>query len=534
MGSTADRTSYDEVPYPSYPLPQTHPDHLAVVATLLGLCPPPPDRCRVLELGCASGGNLIPLALALPESTFVGIDLSREQIADGQRVLDVLGLRNIELRPLSILQVDDAFGSFDYIICHGVYSWVPPEVQEKILHIVARQLVPQGVGYVSYNTYPGWHLRGMIRAMMRYHVGRFPAKTPESRVRRARELLEFLVRAASGHDHSYTLLLQEHLQLLQKHSDAYLFHEHLEEHNEPVWFLEFCDRLAAHGLRYLGEAEFATMVAAAALPAGLEKELEAIAPRLLEKEQYLDFVRNRTFRQTLLCHACLRPCYKVRAERLAGLRVASPLRPASPSPDLASESPVEFVVPSGQSLTTSAPIVKAALLCLGEAWPESIPLQALVAQAGERLRSCQSPGDEPAEEQGLALRRSLLTAYANSSPPLVDLSLTPPRFSTRLSPRPLASPLARLQAETGRPVTNLRHEIVNLTPFDRHLLPLLDGTRDRPALLEALLERYHSGRLHVSQADGQPIHESSRAREILAEVLDQHLPRLARAAVLQR
>src|SRR5262249_9719174 len=122
MRPSPNPTSYDEFPYPSYPLHQTHPDHLATVATLLGLSPPPPERCRVLELGCASGGNLIPLACTLPESTFVGIDLSAEQVTQGQRTVEALGLTNVRLRHLSILDVDDRFGEFDYVLCHGVYS----------------------------------------------------------------------------------------------------------------------------------------------------------------------------------------------------------------------------------------------------------------------------------------------------------------------------------------------------------------------------------------------------------------------------
>ena len=159
MADPAIRTAYDEVPYPSYPLPQSHPDHLATLATLLGLSPPTTERCRVLELGCASGGNLIPMALTSPDSRFVGIDLSREQIAEGQKTVEALGLTNIELRHLSILDVDDSFGPFDYIVCHGVYSWVPENVQDRILAICARNLVPEGIGYVSYNTYPGWHMQ---------------------------------------------------------------------------------------------------------------------------------------------------------------------------------------------------------------------------------------------------------------------------------------------------------------------------------------------------------------------------------------
>src|SRR5262245_44940061 len=142
------RTSYDDLPYTSYPYPLTHPDHLATVATLLGMRPAAADRCRVLELGCASGGNVVPLAYAYPTSTFLGIDLSTEQIRQGQELVDVLGLTNIQLRPMSILEVYERLGVFDFIICHGVYSWVSDEVQDKILDICARQLAPEGVGFI--------------------------------------------------------------------------------------------------------------------------------------------------------------------------------------------------------------------------------------------------------------------------------------------------------------------------------------------------------------------------------------------------
>ncbi|HEV3386835.1 MAG TPA: class I SAM-dependent methyltransferase, partial [Gemmata sp.] len=182
--------SYDEVPYECHPYPQTHPSRLATIATLFGLSPPPVDNCRVLELGCAGGGNLIPMAEALPESSFVGVDLSLRQIGDGETIVRNLGLMNISLRHASIADVDESYGMFDYVICHGVFSWVPQSTQRKILDISAKCLTPNGVAYVSYNTYPGWHMRGMIRDMMRYHALRF--ETPDHRVKQARALLDFL------------------------------------------------------------------------------------------------------------------------------------------------------------------------------------------------------------------------------------------------------------------------------------------------------------------------------------------------------
>ena len=114
--------SYDLVPYESNPFSQTHPNRLGAIATLFGMRVAPPTYCRVLELGCAAGGNLIPMAVQLPESKFLGIDLSLRQVKEGQETIGRLGLKNIELRHANILDVSEADGKFDYLICHGVFS----------------------------------------------------------------------------------------------------------------------------------------------------------------------------------------------------------------------------------------------------------------------------------------------------------------------------------------------------------------------------------------------------------------------------
>src|SRR5687767_7970953 len=121
--SVDEATSYDVVPYESHPFQQTHPRHLATIAALLGMQPPPLERCRVLGLGCAAGGNLVPMALGLPQSEFIGLDYSDRQISEGLQTIAALGLTNIALRHASILDVDETWGQFNYIICHGVYSW---------------------------------------------------------------------------------------------------------------------------------------------------------------------------------------------------------------------------------------------------------------------------------------------------------------------------------------------------------------------------------------------------------------------------
>lgn len=150
--SEALRRSYDQLPYDSQFFTSSHPDRMAVMAILHGMTPPDVGSCRVLELGCSNGGNLLGMAQSLPGAQFVGIDLSPLQIANGRAIVAGVGLSNVTLEEASILDVDDAFGTFDYIICHGVYSWVPEEVRRKIFAIFARNLAPNGVAYVSYNT----------------------------------------------------------------------------------------------------------------------------------------------------------------------------------------------------------------------------------------------------------------------------------------------------------------------------------------------------------------------------------------------
>src|SRR5262245_1718265 len=249
MNTTA--SSYDQIPYTSHAFPQTHPDRLATTARIFRLSPPDVAACRVLELGCASGGNLIPVDFNFPRSEFVGIDLSGHQVEEAKQAIGALGLPNIRIEQASIMDVDESWGRFDYIICHGVFSWVEPEVQDRILNIAARNLSPDGVAYISYKTYPGWHMREMFRSMMRYHAEQYDE--PQEQVNQARALLAFLA-SASTDTGPYNSWLAGEAERLGRSPDAYVFHEHLERTNLPIYFHEFIGRAERVGLQYLSEA----------------------------------------------------------------------------------------------------------------------------------------------------------------------------------------------------------------------------------------------------------------------------------------
>ncbi|MBN9119242.1 MAG: class I SAM-dependent methyltransferase [Planctomycetes bacterium] len=520
MTDAAATNSYDDVPYESLPFAQTHPSRLATVATLFGLRPPPVNRCRVLELGCAAGGNLVPMAEALPDSWFVGVDLSARQIEEGERAVRKCGLNNLSLRHASITDIDETYGHFDYILCHGVFSWVPRDVQEKILDVCADHLTPNGVAYISYNTYPGWHMRGMIRDMMRHHALRFD--TPLRRVEQARALLDFLAQSARKDAGAYGVLLRNELEFMRDQSDHYIYHEQLEDVNDPVYFHQFIGRATPRGLKYLGEARISTMVSGN-FGADVQKALEVLAADQIQTEQYLDFVRNRTFRETLLVRAEQAPDWSVAPDRLYGLHVTSGGKATKPV-DLASEAPAQFQSRSGMVLGTTGRLFKAAMLTLAEEWPATVPFVELLS------RSLAKIGRPAHDEDPQALALGLLNAYFASD--LIELFAAPVTFARAPGEKPTALSHARLRAAEGHAtVANRRHEVVRLSDLSQRLVPLLDGTRDRDALADALTAATAAGDLSI-QKGGHSLIDPAEIRAALVATLGPALDALARDALL--
>lgn len=531
-GVTDKTNTYDEVPYESHPFAQTHPSRLFTVGTLFGMRPTPVQRCRVLELGAASGGNLIPMADYLPDSEFVGLDLSARQVADGRQQIDQLGLKNVQLKHASILDIDTSWGTFDYVICHGVFSWVPTAVQDKILDICAKQMSPNGIAYISYNTYPGWHMRGMIRDMMRYHSGRF--NTAQQRTAQARALLDFLAQSVKQEGSAYSILLKQEVETLRQQADHYLYHEHLEENNEPLYFHQFAERAKGKGLKYLGEARVGTMVTGNFGP-DIEKTLKMLATDQIMAEQYMDFLRNRMFRESLLCLDKVMPNWAVNPECLRVLHVASAAVPVGPDGkplaqvNVTGEENVSYRSGSGMSMATTRPLLKSAMKVLQGAFPGTVPFDLLRKQAREAIG-----GGDPADPRLIAddtqvLAVGLLNCYMGSD--LVELHGMPISFVRTPGEKPTVLPLARLQAQKAPVVTNRRHEVVRLNDLDRHLVPLLDGTNDRAALADKLAKVAAGGQLNV-QKDGLTIYDPKEIHGALTSIMDQALLNVARMALL--
>jgi len=522
-------SSYDRVPYPSNPFPQTHPDRLATVATLYGMnpAPPPVETARVLEIGCAQAVNLIPLALQHPHARLVGIDASGVQIATAMATARELQLTNLELHHMDLMQFPPTLGGFDYIICHGVYSWVPDPVRDGILGLMRRHLNPNGVAYVSYNTYPGWRLLGTVRDILLYETREID--DPDAKVQRARDTIEFLLKALPEGDAFHTIVKSVSGAFTSPDHRHYLLHEYFEVTNEPVYFHEFVARAGEHGLQFLSEAALEDMQTHRLLPAA-QAAIKALDSQPLERQQYLDFIRCRPFRQTLLCHAGVEIDRALRRERLESLYFASGAKPNEPDDNPSTRDFMTFHSENGGELRSNHPLTKASMMHLREAWPQAVRCDALEVVARARSSSTPIMVHHPADferERGEWLDNLLQLVVTG----LIEAHVAPPRLTTEVSPRPTASRWARRQAAQGRPVTNLRHCVIATDDVQRRILSLLDGTRTPAEVLDALLASAEAEGLIIVH-EGRKLDDRVEIRRALAAGLPQELKAAARKGLL--
>ena len=482
-GGNADKgkdTSYDRVRYESQPFAFSHSDHLAVIAALCGLEPPSMQGSRVLELGCASGNNIIPMAFMLPGSSFLGVDYSAAQIESGTAEIGKLSLKNIELRHCDLNSIDPSWGLFDYVICHGTLSWVPPAAQTKIFEICQANLSPNGIVYISYNTYPGWHLRKPVRDMLLYESGR--CKDPGAQIEQAKAAARFFSNSLQSDDKAADVFLRKALSKAAELPGWYLFHDLLEQDNYPYYFLEFMEKAAAHDLAYLADADAASILPRE-FSLDTQEELKKRAPGRIEREQLLDFMRVRLFRQSVLCRAERQPREEFDVQQVKRLSAACALLPVDSAEGRSRSGQTSaFANEWGRVLETTDPILQKALLRLGAVYPEAVPFAELyrgVRSDLELVRLAEAERAGLEDKLAAAVLRSWLQGH-------MRLSLVPPRLERTVGAK--AYPLARMQAERGAEVVNIWHEVIELDPESREMLLLLDGTKDITALVWEMTE----------------------------------------------
>jgi SAM-dependent methyltransferase len=446
---------YGVVPYAARSNPLSHPDRLATVATLYGLSPASPRTCSVLEVGCSDGANLLPMAASLPDATFVGCDLSPQAIEIARGAASDIGLGNATLVAGDLRELPRGLAPFDFIVAHGVYSWVPAPVRDGLFALARECLKPNGLMFVSYNVYPGCHVRQAVWEALRFHTSHLEGAG--ERLDAARALAAALAEPARTQNDDDAMLRREFARVARE-SDSALYHDDLAVPNDPEYFHEFADHARRQGLAFVSEAKLFNSSDFGASPR-MQPLLSGRSR--LEREQYLDFACLRRFRQSVLCRADSEAGIAWTPQRAQSMHAA-----ASVSLVRAAAKARPLLNPSRPLLETAERTALQRILerLLGVA-PRSLPIAELEALAPPPLRPV-----------------AVLLSEAFAADEIV-LHVHPPPITESASERPLASPFARWQARRGGSITNLEHEpllIADAPP--RALLAVLDGRHDRAAL----------------------------------------------------
>jgi SAM-dependent methyltransferase len=511
------RASYDATPYESAPLVRQQPARMAAAALWFGLTAPGAATARVLEIGCASGGHIIPLAAVWPGARFLGVDLSPAQIKAGEARIARLGLENIALRAVPFSDICAKDGDFDFIVCHGVLSWIDGRLRRDLLRVISERLAENGVAAVSFNVLPGWRLFQIARDSLLLHASL--QNDPAARAIQARELLDALAEE-SNDKFSYGRFWRDEARRLAAGGDAYIAHEIFEDDNAPMTFLDFCALLDSYGLAYLGECNLAGNFEGSIAPAGAGRIRALSRGDERAREQYIDIFTGRAFREALIVHSPR----------------AGAIRRGIPPPDQLGL--FHFVAPL--TLAVKAPPVPGGPWRAGEGDGEGVVIEdEATAQAILRLIA-RLPGSSrlediapeastaPALRERVAGALARLVAFGH-----LAVSSEPVACASRLAERPVAWPLAASDALAGERTASLRHAPVRLEPLQRLFLPLLDGTRTRDDLLAQALALAVEGALTISGPDG-PVEGRDSLAGRLGPAVDRTLEGLLRLGLLAR
>ena len=501
----AGKEDYDLLPYPSMPFAYTQPARLAALTELFGFTAPEASEARVLELGCASGGNIIPLAARYPRARFLGVDLSERHIEEGRKRIRALGLANIELQQADFTKLDCGSQPFDYLICHGVFSWVPRQAQDAIFQICTDVLAAYGVAAISYNVLPGWHLRKIVRDICVHHVG--PDDPPRVRVAKARKALE-LIAGSLKETNAYGLLIRDEARRLAGRPAAYIMGEFLAADNSPCYFQDFVERAKACNLTYLCEGDLNASIPEIQDPEIRRRNRLLAGSNHLALEQCIDFFTGRTFRRSILVRSEHAASIKRDRsfERLRSLHFASAAGRPSPSSDS-----VSAAIPNQRrSFIPKKTLLEATLHGLVDAYPATLTYEELFAAIKSKVP----------QASGKAISGAVFALVLSGQATASTLASSVGRATAM----PGVWRLARLEAAEKQPwVSNLNHAPVPLQRLPVALLGYLDGSRDRKALRPLVVQALRDGAIEAGAElrDRSPAQLESAADHYIGRALAQ-------------
>lgn len=512
--------TYDETPYESYAYPMTFPDRMAAISTIFGYDHVDLENARVLELGCASGGNILPLAALFPNARFLGVDLSPKQIEDANTHKASLELDNIEFKAMDIMDLDESSGEFDYIICHGVFSWVPDFVRTKCLEICRDNLSRNGVACVSFNVLPGWAPLRSIREMMILHTKDIEKQS--EKVEQARLLAKSLYDHMPKDASLRRTVENVHQKFEKTTNDSYILHEYLEPNNQPFYFHEYAELLQQHDLSYIGDSDI-TMMHPENINPELGKVLSQI-PDSIKREQYLDFVSNRQFRYSVITKKSNKPS-EITLDALEKISYGCTLIPENKEYDPVK--PMKFSRPDASNfhVTTADQTGKALFWALSQQRDYYFTFEQLVSLLQKALET------EDLEKIQRALKSNLLNFLLKGA--LVFKS-TPSTHPQTVSNKPKTFALARYQSALPgcNIVTNINGAQISLNSMDPYILRYLDGTRNMNQLTNAVAPHVECGDITLRRR-GMPITDPTKQKKELKALLPQFLENYQKKHLLE-
>jgi SAM-dependent methyltransferase len=452
--------AYDLVRYPNLPFARTHPAAMGAFAALFGKPFAPFAACRVLEIGCGEGVNLLSMALGAPASEFVGVDLAEAPIAVGRAAARAAGIANVRFHVQDIAHMDAGLGRFDYIIAHGVYAWVPAAAREALLRIVGELLGSDGLAIISYNTYPGSRLRQVLRDLLLAACG--GVADPSEKLSVARSVLAYQIENWSEEDSFQKALIVAARKMLKRPPEV-LFHDELNPFYEPQLLSDVVAAAREIGLDYLCDA-LPQLSAEAFFPSEKFAAAQSFtAGDWLRFEQLSDFADMRAFRSSIFCRGGGTD-RRVEARRLRGLWASGELQAVESKPG--APDGIVFRSGDGAEVSTNDPKLAQFLTAMGAAFPASLAL------------------DAAAEDADLAVMTLRLFVAQ-----IIRIATAPFPFTLTPGDRPAVSPLARFQAARGEKLlASLRHSPIQLEDAAaRAFITLVDGTRTRDDLARQIV-----------------------------------------------
>ncbi len=454
------------------------PSHISAIASLFGN----KDfvdykKCKVLEVGCGEGGNLISLAANYPKSEFLGLDENDEKLNKGRLSAEELGLKNIKFKTVKYEKLKKE-GEYDYILANRIFSIIEDDLAEKIFKFCSDSLSKDGFLYTSYATKPGWNLLEIVADVARYHIKDIPESDKEAQVG---AILQFLKRNING---NYKSIIDSEL----KEITPFFIHYLLNKEHKARYFEDMVKSAHNNGLMYLSDTNLAAMYIKN-YSKEIGEALEPFSTNIVKQEQFLDFINLRKRRSSIFCKQGKTISREVKPENINGLTLSGNmfLKQGQLASKLETDDSLTFNNGQGIEISVKTYEGKALLLMMQELANEYLPFDEIIKRTIKRHKK--------------ADKKKLETALQDFGVDLIfagGIKIEKETFKKiEATDKPKTSELVRWQAKNQNWVTGGRFEYLQIDELNSMVLRHMDGTKTIEDIAKELRPMFFTGKIEI-------------------------------------